>query len=80
MGPIITKQCPECENSPNYHEDSDCDYDETPPEEWSKGSIGFRPHRCSTPLRLTVSYSRNRLLTNLGTFSQRFSRLLTDSG
>ena len=22
--PIITKQCPECENSPSYHEDSDC--------------------------------------------------------
>ena len=20
--PIITKQCPECENSPSYHEDS----------------------------------------------------------
>ena len=31
--PIITKQCPECENAPSYHEDSDCDYDETPPEE-----------------------------------------------
>jgi len=25
--PIITKQCPECENSPSFHEDSDCDYD-----------------------------------------------------
>jgi hypothetical protein len=22
--PIITTQCPECENSPSYHEDSDC--------------------------------------------------------
>jgi len=41
--PIITKQCPECENSPSYHENSDCDYDETPPEEWSKGLVGFRP-------------------------------------
>jgi len=41
--PIITKQCPECENSPSYHESSDCDYDETPPEEWSKGLVGFRP-------------------------------------
>ncbi|MFC7198254.1 ArdC-like ssDNA-binding domain-containing protein [Halospeciosus flavus] len=41
--PIITKQCPECENSPSYHEDSDCEYDETPPEEWSKGLVGFKP-------------------------------------
>ena len=37
---IITKQCPECENSPSYHEDSDCEYDETPPEEWSEGLVG----------------------------------------
>ncbi|MFC7157748.1 ArdC-like ssDNA-binding domain-containing protein [Halomarina halobia] len=41
--PIITKQCPECENSPSYHEQCDCDYDETPPEEWSKGLVGFKP-------------------------------------
>jgi hypothetical protein len=41
--PIITKQCPECENSPSYHENSDCDYDQTPPEKWSKGLVGFRP-------------------------------------
>ena len=41
--PIISKQCPECENSPSYHEDSDCDYDETPPEEWSEGLVGFKP-------------------------------------
>ncbi|WP_089649810.1 ArdC-like ssDNA-binding domain-containing protein [Halobacterium hubeiense] len=41
--PIIAKQCPECENSPSYHEDSDCTYDETPPEEWSKGLVGFNP-------------------------------------
>ncbi|WP_225336218.1 ArdC-like ssDNA-binding domain-containing protein [Halomicrobium urmianum] len=41
--PIITKQCPECENSPSYHEESDCEYDETPPEEWSKGLVGFKP-------------------------------------
>jgi len=41
--PIITNQCPDCENSPSYHEDSDCDYDETPPEEWSEGLVGFRP-------------------------------------
>ena len=24
--PIIAKQCPECENSPSYHERSDCDF------------------------------------------------------
>ncbi|MUV58100.1 ArdC-like ssDNA-binding domain-containing protein [Halogeometricum sp. CBA1124] len=41
--PIITKQCPECENSPSYHENSDCDYDQTPLEEWSEGLVGFRP-------------------------------------
>jgi hypothetical protein len=41
--PIIAKQCPECENSPSYHEQSDCEYDETPSEEWSKGLVGFKP-------------------------------------
>ena len=41
--PIITKQCPECENSPSYHEQSDCEYDETPADEWSKGLVGFKP-------------------------------------
>ncbi|WP_222913965.1 ArdC-like ssDNA-binding domain-containing protein [Natrinema sp. SYSU A 869] len=41
--PIIAKQCPECENSPSYHDRSDCEYDETAPEEWSKGLVGFRP-------------------------------------
>ena len=41
--PIITTQCPECENSPSYHDDSDCDYDETPPEKWSEGLVGFKP-------------------------------------
>jgi len=41
--PIIAKQCPECENSSSYHEQSDCEYDETPPVEWSKGLVGFRP-------------------------------------
>ncbi|UHQ98945.1 ssDNA-binding domain-containing protein (plasmid) [Natrinema zhouii] len=41
--PIIAKQCPECENSPSYHDRSDCEYDETSPEDWSKGLVGFRP-------------------------------------
>ena len=41
--PIITKQCSECENSPSYHEQSDCEYDETSPDEWSKGLVGFKP-------------------------------------
>ncbi|WP_126664418.1 DUF955 domain-containing protein [Haloterrigena salifodinae] len=41
--PIIAKQCPECENSPSYHDQSDCEYDETSPEEWSEGLVGFRP-------------------------------------
>ncbi len=30
--PIITKQCPNCENSPKYQEQNKCPYDETPPE------------------------------------------------
>jgi hypothetical protein len=41
--PIITKRCPACENSPRYHDDSECDYDEAPPEEWSEGLVGFKP-------------------------------------
>jgi len=41
--PIIAKQCPECRNSSSYHEQSDCEYDGTPPAEWSKGLVGFRP-------------------------------------
>jgi hypothetical protein len=41
--PIIAKQCPDCGNSPSYHENSDCEYDETPPEEWSKGLVGLKP-------------------------------------
>ncbi|WP_458209890.1 DUF955 domain-containing protein [Haladaptatus sp. NG-SE-30] len=41
--PIITNKCPECGNSPSYHEASDCEYDETPAEDWSKGLVGFKP-------------------------------------
>ncbi|WP_435361528.1 ArdC-like ssDNA-binding domain-containing protein [Haloarchaeobius sp. DFWS5] len=41
--PIITSKCPGCGNSPSYHASSDCEYDETPPEEWSDGLVGFRP-------------------------------------
>jgi len=41
--PIITDKCPECGNSPSYHERADCEYDETEPEEWSRGLVGFRP-------------------------------------
>ncbi len=41
--PIIAKRCPECGNSKSYHEQSDCEYTETPPGEWSKGLVSFRP-------------------------------------
>ncbi|MDS0300977.1 ArdC-like ssDNA-binding domain-containing protein [Halogeometricum sp. S1BR25-6] len=41
--PIITTRCPECENSPSYHEKIGCEYEETPSEEWSKGLVGFKP-------------------------------------
>lgn len=41
--PIIAKQCPGCGNSPNYHADTDCEYDETPPDKWSEGPVAFKP-------------------------------------
>lgn len=41
--PIITTKCPECGNSPRYHKRSECDYGDTPPEEWSEGLVGFQP-------------------------------------
>jgi len=41
--PIIAKKCPECGNSSSYHERSDCEYDETSPDEWLKGLVAFRP-------------------------------------
>ena len=41
--PIITTRCPKCHNSPSYHDNSDCEYDETPPEGWSRGLVGFKP-------------------------------------
>ncbi|MBV0926409.1 DUF955 domain-containing protein [Halomicroarcula limicola] len=41
--PIITNKCPECENSPSYHANTECEYDETEPDEWSRGLVGFRP-------------------------------------
>ncbi|GAB3038822.1 ImmA/IrrE family metallo-endopeptidase [Natronobiforma cellulositropha] len=41
--PIIARKCPECGNSSSYHERSDCAYDDTEPNEWNKGLVGFRP-------------------------------------
>jgi hypothetical protein len=41
--PIIARRCPECENAQSYHERIECSYDETPPEAWSRGLVGFRP-------------------------------------
>ena len=41
--PIIAKQCPECGNSPSYHESTECSYSETPSSEWSRGPGAFRP-------------------------------------
>ncbi|MDS0223792.1 ImmA/IrrE family metallo-endopeptidase [Haloarcula sp. S1AR25-5A] len=41
--PIIARQCPGCGNSPNYHANTDCEYNETPPEEWSEGPVAFKP-------------------------------------
>ena len=41
--PIIAKRCPVCENSPSYHDKIGCDYDETRPEQWDRGLVGFKP-------------------------------------
>ncbi|QKG92069.1 DUF955 domain-containing protein [Halorubrum salinarum] len=41
--PLISPQCPACGNSPSYHADSDCEYNETPSEEWDEGVVGFKP-------------------------------------
>ena len=41
--PLIAKRCPDCGNSPTYHDRIDCEYNETPTDEWSKGVVGFKP-------------------------------------
>jgi antirestriction protein ArdC len=41
--PITAAKCPDCGNSPSYHELSDCEYDDTSPEEWSSGVVAFKP-------------------------------------
>jgi hypothetical protein len=41
--PIIAPQCPDCGNSPDYHADTDCEYDATEPDEWSEGPVAFKP-------------------------------------
>jgi hypothetical protein len=60
--PIITTRCPECENAPSYHEKIECEYDETPSEEWSKGLVGFKP----TPV-FDVSQTEGEPLPELDT-------------
>lgn len=39
--PLMAKRCPACENARSYHESQGCSYDETPPEEWERGLVGF---------------------------------------
>ncbi|RBI63889.1 DUF955 domain-containing protein [halophilic archaeon] len=41
--PIVARQCPKCGNAPSYHGESDCEYEASAPETWSKGVVGFRP-------------------------------------
>jgi len=60
--PIIAKRCPKCENTPSYHEQSDCGYDETPSNEWSEGLVGFRPTAV-----FDVSQTTGELLPKLDT-------------
>ena len=40
--PIITERCPACHNNERRHSAVGCD-DQTPPEEWSRGVVGFKP-------------------------------------
>jgi len=41
--PIITKKCPDCGNAPSYHDSIGCDYDDTDPDSWERGLVGFKP-------------------------------------
>jgi glutamate synthase domain-containing protein 3 len=41
--PIVARQCPACGNSESSHERSECEGDETPPEAWETGLVGFKP-------------------------------------
>lgn len=41
--PIIANQCPACGHAPSYHADTDCEYDDTTPDSWSRGPVGFKP-------------------------------------
>ncbi|WP_276248551.1 ImmA/IrrE family metallo-endopeptidase [Haladaptatus sp. YSMS36] len=41
--PTITKKCPGCGNGPSYHAKSECEFDDTPPDEWDRGIVGFTP-------------------------------------
>jgi antirestriction protein ArdC len=41
--PITAAKCPDCGNSPSYHDSIDCEHDDTPPEEWSTGVVAFKP-------------------------------------
>ncbi len=44
--PLTAKKCPECGDSPGWHEQAktDCKYhEESEPEAWSTGVVGFKP-------------------------------------
>ena len=41
LRPIITTRCPVCENAPSYHDKIGCEYDDTAPDEWDSGLVGF---------------------------------------
>lgn len=40
---IEEPMCPVCENGPRRHQRSDCQYTETPPEQWDVDIVGFSP-------------------------------------
>jgi len=52
--PIVTTRCPECENAPSYHDQIDCEYDETSPMSGPRDWSDFGPRRSSTFRRRKV--------------------------
>lgn len=40
---VVEPMCPECGNGPTRHNRTDCEYDETGPEDWTEGVVGFAP-------------------------------------
>ena len=72
--PLISKRCPECDNSPSYHDGADCSYDKTPPEEWEQGVVGYKP----VPV-FDISQTEGEALPELDTAAQGDATELVDA-